>query len=167
MFSKCALGVPRMFAGFFQDVFMMLRGSCGPGRIWWSFQMKVWTLMTQRNSMIPSYSMIPAILWSQLFDDPQLYDGPNLFDQLEVWTLIIQKSTVIPPSRMVLFFITLLINMQFILFQLADLTADSVSERLWAAELEGGNIGASDCWGEFMGKRKRLPTSIHKWWTLY
>ena len=67
----------------------------------------------------------------QLLEDPQLLDGSQLFDdQLEVWTLIIQKSTVIPPSRMVLFFITLLINMQFILFQLADLTADSVSERL-------------------------------------
>ena len=60
--------------------------------------------MTQRNSMIP------AILWSQLFDDPQLSDDPKLFDdpqvfddQLEVWSLIIQKSTVIPPSLMVLF----------------------------------------------------------------
>ena len=167
MFSRCSQDVCRIFPGY-------SNGSCGPGGIWWSFQMKVWTLMTQGKSMIPSYSMIPAILWSQLFDDHQLFDDPKLFDdpqlfddQLEVWTLIIQKSTVIPPSRMVLFFITLLINMQFILFQLADLTADSVSERLWAAELEGGNIGASDCWGEFMGKRKRLPTSIHKWWTLY
>ena len=60
--------------------------------IWWSFQMKVRTCVTQRNSMIPSYSMIPAILWSQLFDDPQLFHDPKLFDdpqlfddQLEVW----------------------------------------------------------------------------------
>ena len=60
--------------------------------------------MTQRNSMIPSYSMILAILWSQLFDEPQLFDDSKLFgDQLEVWTLIIQKCTVKPPSLMVLF----------------------------------------------------------------
>ena len=41
-------------------------GSCGPGGIWWSFQMKVWTLKIQRNPMIPNYSMIPAaaIRWS-------------------------------------------------------------------------------------------------------
>ena len=66
--------------------------------------------MTHRNSMIPSYLLIPAILWSRLFDDPQLFDDSKLFndpqlfdDQLEVWTLIIQKSTVIPTSLMVLF----------------------------------------------------------------
>ena len=60
--------------------------------------------MTQRNSMIP------AILWSQLFDDPQLFNDPKLFDdpqlfddQLEVWSLKIQKSMVIPSSPMVLF----------------------------------------------------------------
>ena len=48
--------------------------------------------------MIPSYSIVPAILWSQRFDDPQLFDDPKLFDdpqlfddQLEVWTLIIDK----------------------------------------------------------------------------
>ena len=51
--------------------------------------------MIQRNLMIFSDSIIPAIRWSQLFkfDDPQLFD-----DHLEVWTLIIQKFTVIPPS---------------------------------------------------------------------
>ena len=55
--------------------------------------------------------MIPAIQWSQLYDDPQVFDDPQLFDdpqifddQLEVWTLIIEKSTVIPPSLMVLFY---------------------------------------------------------------
>ena len=32
-------------------------------------------------------------------NDPQLFVGPQLFDdQSEVWTLIIEKSTVIPPS---------------------------------------------------------------------
>ena len=40
----------------------------------------------------------PTIWYSQLFDDPQLFDG-----QLGVWTLIVQKSTVIPSSPMVLF----------------------------------------------------------------
>ena len=39
-------------------------GSYWPGGIWWSFQMKVWTSMIQRNPMIPNYSMIPAIRWS-------------------------------------------------------------------------------------------------------
>ena len=50
-----------------------------------SFQMKVWILMTQRNSMIPKSSMIQREF------------------QLGVWTLILQKATVIPPSSMVLF----------------------------------------------------------------
>ena len=44
MFSRCSLDVPRMIAGFFQDD---------------HFKWKI-----QRNSMIPNYSMIPAILWS-------------------------------------------------------------------------------------------------------
>ena len=39
-------------------------GSCGPGRIWWSFQMKVWTLKIQRNSMILTIPWSPAIQWS-------------------------------------------------------------------------------------------------------
>ena len=100
MFSRCS-----------QDVFRMLWWILWAGGIWWSFQMKVWTLMVQRNSMIPNYSMIPAIRLSQLFNDPQLFDDPHLFydtqlfdDQLEIWTLIIQKSTVIPPSLMVLYY---------------------------------------------------------------
>ena len=45
MFSRCSQDVCRIIPG-------------------WSFQMKVWTLMIQRNSMIPNYSMIPAIQWS-------------------------------------------------------------------------------------------------------
>ena len=43
-------------------------------------------------------NIVKAIQWSQLFDDPQLFN-----DQLEVWTSIIEMSTVIPPSLMVLF----------------------------------------------------------------
>ena len=106
MSSWCFLDVLRMFARCFQDVFRMLRW------VLWTW----WNLMIISNESMdfndpreideselfddPSYSMIPAILWSQLFDDPQLFDDLQLFD--EVWTLIIQKSTVIPPSLMVL-----------------------------------------------------------------
>ena len=57
-------------------------GSCWPGGIWWSFQMKVWTLMVQRNLMIPNYSMIPAIRWS-----------PGIR-----WSLAIRWSPAIPWS---------------------------------------------------------------------
>ena len=57
MFSRYSQDFSRMFSGCYD-------GSYGPGGIWWSFQMKVWTLMIQRNPMIPSYSMIPAIRWS-------------------------------------------------------------------------------------------------------
>ena len=78
-----------MFPGYLQDFSRMFsgcsNGSCGPGGIWWTFQMK-----GIRSS--------PTIWWPQLIDDRQLFD-----DKLEVWTLIIQYSTVIPPSLMVLF----------------------------------------------------------------
>ena len=78
-----------MFPGYLQDFSRMFsgcsNGSCGPGGIWWTFQMK-----GIRSS--------PTIWWPQLIDDRQLFD-----DKLEVWTLIIQNSTVIPPSLMVLF----------------------------------------------------------------
>ena len=59
-----------MFAGCLQDFSRMFSecsaGSYWPGGIWWSFQMKVWTLKIQRNPMIPNYSMIPAaaMRWS-------------------------------------------------------------------------------------------------------
>ena len=82
-----------MFSRCLQDFSRLLSG-CSGG-IWWSFQMKVWTLEIQRNPMMPNYSIIR---WSQqlLFDDPQVFDDPQLFvDQLEVWTLIIEKSTVV------------------------------------------------------------------------
>ena len=93
----------RMFAGFFQDVLGCSDGSCGPYWIWWSFQMKVWTLMIQRNSMIPNYSMIPAIwsspairwslairwcpaIWwsigSMDFDNPKVYGDTSITDGL-------------------------------------------------------------------------------------
>ena len=57
MFSGCLQDFSRMFSGCSD-------GSCGPGGISWSFQMKVWTLMIQRNSMVRNYLMIPAIQWS-------------------------------------------------------------------------------------------------------
>ena len=57
MFPRRLQDFSRMFSGCSD-------GSCGPGGIWWSFHMKVWTLMTHRNSMIANYSMIPAKRWS-------------------------------------------------------------------------------------------------------
>ena len=75
-------------------------GSCG---ILWSFQMKVWTLMIQRNSMIPNYSMVPAIWWPSAirwspairwppairwsigsidFDNPKVYGDTSISDGL-------------------------------------------------------------------------------------
>ena len=86
MFSRCSLDVLRMFAGFFQDVFRMLWWVLWA---WWNFkwslQMKVWTLMIQRNSMIPNYSMIPAIRWSirsMDFDKPKVYGDTSITDGL-------------------------------------------------------------------------------------
>ena len=63
----------------------------------WSFQMKVWTLMIQRNPMIPIYSMIPAIRWSLAipwssaigwsigsmnFDNPKVYGDTSITEGL-------------------------------------------------------------------------------------
>ena len=57
MFSRCSLDVPRMFAGFFQDVFRMLRCVLWA---WWNLMIisnesMEFILMIQRNSMIPNY----------------------------------------------------------------------------------------------------------------
>ena len=96
MFSGCLQDFSRMFLGCSD-------GSCGPGGIWWSFQMKVWTLMIQRISMIPNYLMIPAIWWSPAirwshairwspvirwsigsmdFDNPKVYGDTSITDGL-------------------------------------------------------------------------------------
>ena len=63
LFSRCSLDVVRMFSGCSD-------GSCGPGGIWWSFQMK-WMDSNDPKEFDdpqlfddPSYSMIPAIRWS-------------------------------------------------------------------------------------------------------
>ena len=101
MFSRGSLYVPKMFAGFFQNVFRMLR----------------WVLWAWWNLMIISNESTDFNDPKEL-DDPQLFDDPSylmipshsmiprLFDgQLEVWTLIIQKSTVILPSFIVLFLV--------------------------------------------------------------
>ena len=63
MFFRCFQDVCRIFSRMFSGC---SDGSYWPGGIWWSFQMKVWTLKIQRNPMIPNYSMIPAaaIRWS-------------------------------------------------------------------------------------------------------
>ena len=89
MFSGCLQDFSRMFSGCSD-------GSCGPGGIWWSFQMKVWTLMIQRNLMIPNYSMIPAIRWSPVirwsigsmdFDNPKVYGDTFIADGLVFFPL--------------------------------------------------------------------------------
>ena len=81
MFPGCLQDFARMFSGCSDE-------SYWPGGIWCSFQMKVWTLKIQRNPMIPNYSMVPAIRWSQAiwwsigsmdFDNPKVYsDTPSL-----------------------------------------------------------------------------------------
>ena len=93
MFPGCCQDFSRMFSGCSD-------GSYWPGGIWWSFQMKVWTLMIQRNSMIPNYSMIPAIRWSPAiwwsirsidFDNWKVYCDTSITDglvssQIQVFT---------------------------------------------------------------------------------
>ena len=77
-----------MYSGCLPDFSKMLRW------VLWAW----WNLMIISNESIDfnkGTRWSPTIWWSQLFDDPQL------FDQLEVWSLIIQKA--IPPSLMVLF----------------------------------------------------------------
>ena len=82
MFPGCLQDFSRMFSGCSD-------GSYWPGRIWWSFQMKVWTLKIQRNLMIPNYSMIPAIRWSPAiwwsivsihFHNPKVYGDTSISD---------------------------------------------------------------------------------------
>ena len=98
MFPGCLQDFSRMFSGCSD-------GSYWPSGIWWSFQMKVWTLKIQRNPMIPNYSMIPAaairwspgIWWSPAirrspairwlirsmdFDKPKVYGDTSITDGL-------------------------------------------------------------------------------------
>ena len=87
-YSTCSLNVLRIFTGFFQDVFGMLR----------------WVLWVWWNLMIISNECMD-LNDPKEFADPQLFDDPQqLDDQLEVWTLIIQKSTKIPPSLQLMVF---------------------------------------------------------------
>ena len=87
MFPGCLQDFSRMFSG-------CSVGSYVPGGIWWSFQMKVWTLIIQRNPMIPNYSMIPAIRWSPAiqwsiesmdFDNQKVYGDTSITDGLVYW----------------------------------------------------------------------------------
>ena len=84
-----------MFSGYLQDFSRMFSrcsdGSCGPGGFWRSFQMKVWTLMVQRNSMITSYLLIPGIRWSPAirwsigsmdFDNRKVYGDSSIYGGL-------------------------------------------------------------------------------------
>ena len=72
MCPACLQDFSRMFPGCSD-------GSRRPGGIWWSFQMKVWTLLTRRSSMIPNYSMIPAIRWSPAIQwSPDIRSSPAI-----------------------------------------------------------------------------------------
>ena len=117
MFSRCSLDVLRMFAGFFQDVFRMLRW------VLWAW----WNLMIISNESMdfndpkefddprlpddPSYSIIPAIHWSPAlrwspaiwwsigsidFDNPTVYGDTSITDGLvnNYYWLMIDKCTV-------------------------------------------------------------------------
>ena len=92
-----------MLSGCLQDFSSMFSGcsdgSYWPGGIWWSFQMKVWTLKIQRNPMIPNYSMIPAaaIRWSPAtwwsirsmdFDNRKVYGDTSITDGLVLVMII-------------------------------------------------------------------------------
>ena len=91
MFSRCSLDVLKMFVGFSQDVFRMLHWVLWA---WWNLMIisnEVRALMIQRNSMIPSYLMIPAIPWSSAirwsigsmeFDNPKVYGDTSIADGL-------------------------------------------------------------------------------------
>ena len=62
MFSRCSLDVPRMFAGFFQDVFRMIR----------------WILWAWWNVMIISNESMDFNDPKEL-NDPQLFSVPSVF----------------------------------------------------------------------------------------
>ena len=103
MFPGCLQDFSRMFSGCSD-------GSYWPGGIWWSFQMKVWTLKIQRNPMIPNYLMIPAaaiwwspgIRWSPAirwsirsmdFDNRKVYGDTSITDGLVYIQLLIITIT--------------------------------------------------------------------------
>ena len=97
MFPGCLQDFSRMFSGCSD-------GSYWPGGIWWSFQMKVWTLKIQRNPMIPNYSMIPAaaIRWSPAirwsiksmdFDNWKVYGDTSITDGLVLTSMYFKTST--------------------------------------------------------------------------
>ena len=77
MFSRCSLDVLRMFAGFFQDVFKMLR----------------WVLWDWWNLMIISNESMDLNDPKEL-DDPQLFDDPSY--------LVIPSYSMIPSHLMIL-----------------------------------------------------------------
>ena len=67
MFSTCFLDVLRMFAGFFQDVFRMLRW------VLWAW----WNLMIITNESVDFND-------SKEFYDPQLFNDPQLFGDTSI-----------------------------------------------------------------------------------
>ena len=107
MFSRCSL-VPRMFAGFFQNLFRMLRW------VLWAW----WNLMIISNESMDfndpkelddtNYSMIPALRWSPaIWWSPAIRWSPAIWWSPAIgWSIrrMDRKSTVIPSSPMVLLY---------------------------------------------------------------
>ena len=79
MFSGCLEDFSRMFSGGSD-------GSCGPGGIWWSIQLKVWTLIIQSYSMIPVIQWSPAIWWSSAIQwSPAIWWCPAIRWSPAIW----------------------------------------------------------------------------------
>ena len=84
MFSRCSQDICRIFPGCFHDALMGLVGLVDfDDHFKWKYGQ--WTLMVQRNSMIPSYLTIPGIWWSigsMDFDNPKVYGDTSISDGL-------------------------------------------------------------------------------------
>ena len=76
MFSRCSLDVPKMFAGFFQDVFRML---------WWVF----WAW----------WNLIIISIESMEFNDPKELNDPQLFNDTSY--SMIPNYSMIPSYLMI------------------------------------------------------------------
>ena len=82
MFSRCSLDVPRMFAGFFQDVFRMLRWVLW---VWWN------VIIISNESM--------DFNDSKEIDDPQLFNDPS-YAMIPSYSMISSYS-MIPSYSMI------------------------------------------------------------------
>ena len=153
MFPGCLQDFSRMFSGCSD-------GSYWPGGFWWSFQMKVWTLMIQRNSMIQNYLMIPAIQWSPAiwwssaiwwsigsmdFDNQKVYGDTSITDGLVWFTRIdnvqypflrLQTSPLVSASNVV----TLLLKCRSLPSLSTTAAWSCDSEWSWNWDVQGVNF---------------------------